>query len=704
MTRNELKAVISRLNLNIFRRVPVVQQIETAECGLACLAMIACWYRLPADLTTLRQQAGLSLRGATLRTIMDAAAVNGLRSRALRLDIDSLDKLRLPCILHWDLDHFVVFVGVRRGAAVIHDPAFGRRVIAIREVSRHFTGVALELWPSGDDGVVSQAPLKPVSFRSLTGRTVGIVRALIKLFCYSLLIESVFLLLPVGMQLVMDHVIPASDISLLTLICLGLLLLILLSTAISLLRGLLSLTMKTLLDVQWKARLFERLLSLPLDYFEKRRLGDIQSRFASLDTLRTTLTDNVVSSIIDGIMSVGLIIMMLLYGGWLVWVVLGITLIWCLFRLATYGFYRQVSEEQIVRLARSGSHFMETLYGIATLKSLGLSRLRAQHWMNLNVDTASATVRKTRFEMLFAGGNTLITTLGQTGMLWLGAWQVIQGHMTPGMFVAFISYREQFAARAANLLNIVLQLRMLSLHKERVADVALAEPETAVPGPARPLVPPGKPAALSVCGVTFQYDVHSPALFSNLFLEIAAGESVAITGPSGRGKTTLMKIMAGLLRPTAGEVRVCGINISAAPENYRACIASVLQDDTLFAGSVADNICAFSQQDTVYMEQCARLCNIHDDIMQMPMGYQTLISELGGSLSGGQKQRLLIARALYRRPAILFLDEATSHLDEDNEAQINAAIGGLNITRVILAHRPSTIASADRIIPLADRE
>jgi ATP-binding cassette subfamily B protein RaxB len=302
--------------------------------------------------------------------------------------------------------------------------------------------------------------------------------------------------------------------------------------------------------------------------------------------------------------------------------------------------------------------------------------------------------------MLFTGGNTLIATLDQILLLWLGAVQVIDGHMTLGMFVAFNLYRGQFSDRMGNLLNMLLQLRMLSLHAERIADIALTGTEKIQP--ARALLKPGAPAELAVHNVSFQYDALSAPLITDLNFTVSPGESLAITGPSGKGKTTLMKIMAGLLLPTAGEVRLNGLDINTVGvNNYRSCIACVLQDDTLFAGSIAENIAGFDEpKEMEHLLECARRSHIHEDIMRMPMGYDTLISELGSSLSGGQKQRLLIARALYRRPAILFLDEATSHLDSDNESHINASIQTLNITRVIIAHRPSTIASADRVMRL----
>lgn len=698
MTKDEVQQLAQRLHFGFRRRVPQIIQTEAAECGLTCLAMVCGAYGLHTDLISLRQQFDVSTRGVTLHTLMGVASKLHLKSRALELDLDELSSLKTPCILHWDMNHFVVLVKMTRGGAMIHDPASGRRFLGMHEVSKHFTGVALELWPDAE--FIPRKTQRRVSISALMGSVSGLYSSLTKIGCLALLIESVSLLLPVGMQLVMDHVIPAKDADLLTLVCLGLVMFVLFRTGLSILRSWSTLVITTLIDVQWKARLFDHLMALPLAWFEKRKLGDIQSRFTSLDTLKTTLTTNVVTSLMDGIMVVGLTAMMILYGGWLIWVVLGFTLFYTLIRLLTYARYRQISEEQLVKTARAGSHFMETLYGVGTLKVLGLSATRSQHWLNMNVDAANATVRKTKFDMLFSGSNTLISTLDQILLLWLGASQVIDGHMTLGMFVAFNLYRGQFSDRTANLMNMLFQLRMLSLHAERIADIALTETEKMQP--LRTLLKSGEPAELQVDDLSFLYDVLSAPLISHLSFTVTPGECLAITGPSGKGKTTLMKIMAGLLLPTSGEVRLNGIEISrAGVNNYRACIACVMQDDTLFAGSIEDNIAGFDVlKDGEYVIECARRSHIHDDILRMPMGYGTLISELGGSLSGGQKQRLLIARALYRRPAILFLDEATSHLDAENESRINASIQALKITRIIIAHRPSTIASADRVMVL----
>jgi len=691
--------IIRRIQLSPWRRVPRILQTEASECGLACLVMVCRYFGMDIDLLNMRRRFGISSHGATLATIIHIAGQLSLKTRPLSLDIDEICQLKRPCLLHWDMSHFVVLVAVKRGRFIIHDPAFGRRVVGLTEISRHFSGVALEVWP--DSEFIPVKARSKLNLRSLMKNISGLPGFLIRIFCLSLLVEAVNLLIPMGTQLVMDHVIIARDHDLLGLICLGLLTFILFRTFISMLRAWTSLVMQSLIDIQWKTGLMDHLLRLPLAYFEKRKLGDIQSRFSSLDTIRSTLTSSLVSGTIDVIVSVGVFVMMLLYGGWLIAVVLGFTLIYMVLRLSTYQRYRQAQEEHIVKEARAGSHFMETLYGISTLKVLGLTEIRSRFWLNLNIDTTNAGIRMTRLDMLFGGVNALISTLDQVIILWLGASMVIDGQMTLGMFVAFNAYRGQFSERASALIDMVLQLRMLALHNDRIADIVLQETE--VYQPARRLCLPDEAASLQVRDLGYQYDKLSRPVFSGVSFLVAAGESVAITGPSGSGKTTLMKVMSGLLSSDTGNVLFNGIDISGAGlNNYRDCIACVLQEDKLFAGSIAENISSFSEQrDPDRIISCAQSSHIHDEIMQMPMGYETLVSELGGSLSGGQKQRLLIARALYRRPAILFLDEATSHLDLDNEARVNASIRELKITRIFIAHRPSTIASADRVIELS---
>ena len=698
MTNGNFRQIINLLDLRWQRRVPVIHQTETAECGLACLAMICGHFGKNIDLIYLRRKFNLSARGATLAGINGIAEQLGMATRALSLELDELRVLKTPCILHWDFSHFVVLVSVKRNRYVLHDPARGIRYISREEMSRYFTGVALEVWPGSE--FQSETLQTRISLRSLINSIYGIKRTLAKIFCLSVVIEAINLLMPVGTQLVMDHAIPAGDRGLLTLISAALMFFILLKAATSTLRAWSSLVMSTLINVQWQSGLFDHLLRLPLAFFERRKLGDIQSRFDSLDTLRATFTTSVIGFIMDSIMVVGVCVMMLLYGGYLTWIVLCFTTIYIFIRLVTYGNYRQISEECLVREARAASYFMETLYGIATVKIQGMVGIRGAHWLNMKIDAINSGIKLTRMDLLFGGINTFVTACDQIVILWLGAGLVIDNQMTIGMFVAFSSFRGQFSERVASLTSFLLQLRIMSLHNERIADIALHEKEEKKPE--IEIVAHMGPISLETNGLSYRYDSQSAPIFSALSLSVAPGESVAITGASGAGKTTLMKVLCGLFEPDSGRVLINGIDIrQIGINNYHRMIACVMQDDRLFSGSIRENICGFAEEmDEEWMVECARASHIHDVIMNMPMGYETLIGELGEGLSGGQKQRIFIARALYRKPGILFMDEATSALDSESEHFVNVAIKNMNITRVIIAHRETTLRTVDRVISI----
>ncbi|WP_325986403.1 peptidase domain-containing ABC transporter [Raoultella ornithinolytica] len=698
MSNGNVRRMINQLDMRWRRRVPVIHQTETSECGLACLAMICGHFGKNIDLISLRRKFNLSARGANLAGINSIAEQLGMVTRALSLELDELGALKTPCILHWDFSHFVVLVSVKRNRYLLHDPARGRRNVGLEEMTRYFTGVALEVWPGSEFSV--ETTQNRIHLRSLINSIYGIKSTLAKIFCLSVVIEAINLVMPVGTQLVMDHAIPAGDRGLLTLISAGLMFFILLRAATGMIRAWSSLVMGTLINVQWQSGLFNHLLRLPLAYFERRKLGDIQSRFGSLDTLRATFTTSVVGAIMDSIMVVGVFVMMLLYGGYLTWIVLGFTTVYVLIRLVTYGYYRQISEETLVRGARASSYFMETLYGIATVKIQGMAERRGTHWLNLKIDTINSGIKLTKMDLFFGGINTFVAACDQVAILWLGTGLVIDNQMTIGMFVAFGSFRGQFSDRVASLTNFLLQLRMMSLHNERIADIALHEKEEKKPE--FDIVADMSPVSLETTDLSYRYDSQSAPVFSGLYLSVTPGESVAITGTSGAGKTTLMKVLCGLFEPDTGKVLVDGTDIrQLGINNYHRKIACVMQDDRLFSGSIRENICGFSEEmDEVWMIECARASYIHDVIMKMPMGYETLIGELGEGLSGGQKQRIFIARALYRRPGILFMDEATSSLDTESERFVNVAIKNMNITRVIIAHRESTLRTADRVISM----
>jgi ATP-binding cassette subfamily B protein RaxB len=285
-------------------------------------------------------------------------------------------------------------------------------------------------------------------------------------------------------------------------------------------------------------------------------------------------------------------------------------------------------------------------------------------------------------------------------VVWLAALAVLKQEFTIGMLFAFLSYQDQFSQRTAALIDRILDLRMLRLHGERVADIVFTHEE--VLGPA--LNPWQEPieASLTCTDLSYRYADAEPLVLNRLCLHIPQGQCVAVTGVSGCGKTTLARLLLGLIEPESGQVLAGGIPLRrVGVANLRAMVGTVMQDDGLLAGSIAENIDFFeTMPDPKQVESCARLAGLHEEIEQMPMGYNTLIGDLGQGLSGGQKQRLLLARALYKQPRILILDEATSQLDVASERLVNQAIANLSLTRILIAHRPETIAMAERVVVL----
>lgn len=681
----------------------MILQTEAAECGLACLAMIASHHGHQIDISTMRLRFSASLKGMTLYDIADLADKLLLSTRAVQVTLDDLRDLKTPCVLHWDFSHFVVLDKITTKGAIIHDPARGRRHVSRKELNQSFTGVALEVWPA--PSFLLKVEQNRFQLMSLFRGVVGLKRALAQIFLLALCLEIFAILSPLGLQLIIDQAIVSADLDLVTVVTIGLALLVILQTVIGFVRSWATMVLMTRLAIQWDIGLFSHLMRLPLSWFEKRHVGDIVSRFGSIQTIQHTLTTDLVSSIMDSLMVVGMLAMMFLYSPPLAVLSLITTALYVLVRILFYYPYRSASETDLVYHARENTHFMESIRGASSVKALGLEERRQSTWLNTLVDAINAHLRTDKLNIVFNVVNSLLFGLGRVLMLWFGSRAVIHGNLTIGMLMAFSSYQEQFSSRITSLIGMIFQLQMLSLQGERLGDIALAEPE-AQGGIARVGTSTGiVTGQLEAHGLGFRYGDGEPDVLDGINLAIAAGESIAITGPSGCGKTTLLKILAGLIRPTQGRICLDGRDIrDLGLSNYRKITGCVLQDDQLFAGTLSENISAFDPDaDLAWIEECAHLAAIDDEIRMMPMGYESLVGDMGSALSGGQKQRLFLARALYRKPRILLLDEATSHLDDANENLINRVLADLHISRVIVAHRPSTIALASRVITITGR-
>jgi ATP-binding cassette subfamily B protein RaxB len=688
--------------------VTPVLQSESSECALACLVMVANAHRLHLDLAEVRRRFAVSLKGATLQQLITHSSQLNFNSRPLRLELDELGQLQLPCILHWDLNHFVVLKKVVRGHVTILDPAVGERKLPLAEVSSHFTGVALELTPNADFKPADER--KRVALSALTGKVLGLKRSLFQIFAVAGVLEVFALASPLLNQLVVDDAIATHDMDLLQVLIVGFGLLLVIQTAISLARSWMVMVLGQSLSLQWAGNVFAHLIKLPVDFFEKRHLGDVVSRFGAVGAIQKTLTTSVIEAVLDGIMGMAALGMMLLYSPRLAAVTVGATVIYGLLRWVSYKPFREAASERLVVSARENTHFLETLRAITPLKLFGREQERRARWQNLLVEVQNRDVRTAKMNIGFSVANTFVFGAENLLVFWLGAGLVMQSGVsgaaaamaspfTIGMLFAYIAYKGQFTGRVSALINYAVEIKMLSLHSERLADIVLAEPEV-------DNLPPNDLAHLQpgieLRNVSFRYGEGEPWVLKDMNLVLPAGESVALVGPSGCGKTTLLKVLLGLLHPQEGEVLYGGVPVKhLGLQNYRSVIGTVMQEDVLLAGSIADNISFFDLRiDLARVHGCAALAAVHDDIAKMPMGYQTLVGDMGSSLSGGQKQRVLLARALYKNPKVLALDEATSHLDIANERRVTEALANMPLTRIIVAHRPETIAGAQRVVAL----
>ncbi len=704
------------LTFSASKNVPLVLQAEIAECGLASIAMVASYHGHKLDMPAMRKRFSANLKGINLQQLIELGDSLGLASRALQCLIDEVHKLQTPCILHWDMNHFVVLTKVSgKGANAtfsINDPAVGKRTLKTEEFSKHFTGICLELTPTSNFEVKEEN--SKMKFTQLWSSMSGLKSGLVKLIGLSLVLQLFALMTPYYMQWVVDEVLISFDKPLLTVLAIGFALIAIISVVTNAVRSWLILRLSSLLNMQMGVNLLRHLLRLPMNYFESRHIGDIVSRFGSLAQIRERITTGFVETLVDGVMAITVLIMMALYSLKLTAVVLAAIALYTFVRLALYRPLHQATEEMIQASAKEQSNFLENVRGMQTIKLFGNESQRQGIWQNRYAEVINSEIRLGRLNISFDSFNKLLFGLENVLVIYFAAIMVMANSLTVGMVLAFIAYKNQLTQRFANLIEQIIQFKMMRLHLDRIADIALTEQEANRDGESVYLASGTAnekssednqfKGQLTLENICFSYSEEQTPILRNVSLTINSGESIAITGASGAGKTTLMKIMLGLLQPTSGRVLLDGKDITQLGlKNYRKQIAAVMQDDTLLTGSIADNISFFDPQPNyLKIEQCAHLAAIHDDIIKMTMGYNSLVGDMGSNLSGGQIQRLLLARALYQSPCVLFMDEATSHLDQKNETKISQQIGHLPMTRVLIAHRQETIATAQCCFHLSE--
>jgi ATP-binding cassette subfamily B protein RaxB len=685
--------------------LPLIRQSEAAECGLACLAMVASYHGHRTTLSHLRRRFPISMRGLTLAQIIDMAEEIGLASRPLRGEIEDLPEIRLPAVLHWDLNHFVVLKAVRRSLSgpryVIHDPARGVLSLTRAEMSRHWTGVALELSRTSTLQEADQRVRLRLS--QLGFNLIGLRSALLQALALSLLLQLFAFLAPFYLQLAIDKAVPAFDTAFLAALALGFAGLALVGLVTRALRELILLKLGSAVGFAMVADLFRHLLRLPVGFFERRHTGDVLSRFQSTEPITRLLSHGLVSSAIDAVMAVLTLALMLFYSAKLALLAVAALALFAALRIAAFRHLRRLTVDAIAARAEEASTMIETVRGVATIKLFGRQHDRLRLWQNRRADAINADLRLGRIAVWFDVLREGLTRLETVLFVYLAVSMVIDARFTIGMIFAFQAYKSQFLDAGLRFVDMMFELRMLDSHVERIADIALEKPEP-VKGLAARTGKPPLGGRIELRGVRFAYGRDDPEILRGVDLAIEPGDSLAITVPSGSGKSTLLKLLLGFYPPTAGRILIDGEPIAQLGiDNFRRHLGAVQQDDVLYAGSIAENIAFFDPQMALKrVFECAALACVHDDIAALPMGYDSLVGDMGSALSGGQKQRIFLARALYQRPRILLLDEGTANLDGPCEAAVNANLAELPITRILIAHRPETIRSARRVVWLED--
>lgn len=687
---------ISKLNLFRSEKLPVILQAEIAECGLACLAMIAGYHGHNIGLHELRRRVVVSQSGTNLEFVAKIAEQLGLMARPVRLEMEDLKLLKKPAILHWGLNHFVVLKAVNRKSITIHDPANGKRTILLGEVSKLFTGVAVEFTPSAD--LEPREVKEKVKLWDLWSRMTGFLGTAIQILVLTLILQVFSVIAPLVNQLVIDNAITSGDTNFLSLVIFGFFLLLLLQTVVEVLRYYVGMYFSSLLNFQMRSNVLKHLLRLPANFFEKRHVGDITSRMRSLKPVQELFTNAFIIVFLDGIMVFITFTVMYLYSPMLAGVVLGVFALSFGVRLAAFPYILRIKEEQIQKDASLNTILLETIRGARAIKIFGRERERHSLWQNTFADSMNVGLTLERFNIIGKSTRNFVFGSLDLGVFFLGAMLVINQQLSLGMFFAFQAYRLQFGNRATSIVELYFSFRTVGLHLERLADIIYADPEVGIDKKFEDQQE--LTGLIEVRKLRFRYGDNEQWVVNDVSFTINPGDRVALVGPSGGGKTTLLKILIGLEQPVEGEVLYDGRPISrTGTRAIRHQIGVVMQDDRLLSGSLYDNIGFFDPEiDTERVEQCAKLAHVHQEIMDMPMGFESLIGDMGSILSGGQKQRVLLARALYRDSSFLFLDEGTANLDLRTEQQVISELSKMKQTQVVVAHRKGAISHCNRFL------
>jgi ATP-binding cassette, subfamily B, bacterial CvaB/MchF/RaxB len=684
------------------RAVRSVAQSEAKECGLACLAMIANYHRHDIDLSYLRALFPLSQTGMSLGDIVEVAEGLGLDANGFALsNVGELSGVALPAILHWNGNHFVVLERIRRGRYHVHDPEFGLRIYDRADMERLFSGVVLEFQPRMDFARLTAE--RRLGFLEVFRATRGLGNTVWQISLVSLAIALLGLGMPVLLEIALDVVIPQVDLDLLRVLAIGLAAMMVFEAVGRWLRDAIVLRSSTLLQLQFTRNVVGHAFRLPLGYFERRHPGDFAVRVDSIDHIKAFLVGGLVTAVADSATSVLLVGLMTYYAPLMAGVTLLTLVAVLLARALTFPALRRHTAASLEARSEEQARLLDGLRRVAALKAHNATDLFAMRWFesfarfaNTDFRARHATIDAELFMHLVIAASTVTT-------LYLGVGAVIGNTLTIGSLYAFFALRGDFFERVNRLTVNLMHLSVMRVHFQRLDDLVGQEAESGAEG-VRIHRSVRRSVALEDVRVQFGR-ADAPLLVDvNLAIDVAGGESIAIVGASGSGKSSLLKVLASLHEPAAGRLTVDGAALEQfGRREFRANLGVVFADDGLFAGTVADNLALFDPSVTrAQMDSALDEVGLREAIDALPQGLATLVSEESGLLSTGQRRRLLVARALCRRPRLLLLDEVTANLDPETERALVEGLRRVRAAKVYVTHSRQLLAGVDRVLRVAD--